>query len=171
MTTEFFTQVKCLECEHTMPADAMLSACESCGSHWLDAEYDYVLVVFNATDEEQTFVLGEDVPAGLSLHPVQAASADAVVREAVYDAEGHSLTTPARTTAVFVVEQEEPPAPEETQSPEDDSGNLPAEEEDGNLPTEEVDGGLPLTAIIGIAAVVLAGLGWIVYKQVGGTKE
>ena len=41
MTTKFFTQVKCLECERIMPADAMLSVCEACGSHWLDAEYDY----------------------------------------------------------------------------------------------------------------------------------
>jgi len=129
----------------------------------LDADYDYVLVLFNATDEEQTFDLGEDVPEGLILHPVQAGSADAVVKDAAYHADDHSLTVPARTTAVFVVEQEELTAPAETTAPADDSGPLPADEEQG---------GLPLTAIIGLAAVVvLAGIGWVVYQQTGRSKE
>ena len=129
----------------------------------LDANYDYVLVFFNATDEEQTFVLGDDVPVGLTLHPVQATSADAVVREAAYNTEDHSLTIPARTTAVFIVEQEDQPAPQETAAPDEDSGPLPVEEDKG---------GLPLTAIIALAAVFgLAGIGWVVYQQMERSKK
>ncbi|MEQ8675527.1 MAG: pyridoxal-phosphate dependent enzyme [Aggregatilineales bacterium] len=40
----YFTQVICLECGHEMPADMSLKACESCGSLWLDARYDYETV-------------------------------------------------------------------------------------------------------------------------------
>jgi pullulanase len=131
----------------------------------LDDDYDYILVLFNATDERQTFMLGDGVPVGLTLHPIQTASADAIVRDSAYQAEDHSLIIPARTTAVFVVEQEEEAVPDETVSPDGDSGPLPVEEEKG---------GLPLTAMIGISAVgilVLAGIGWVVYKQMESSRE
>ncbi len=36
-----FTHVVCLECNHQMPPDTMVSACDECGSNWLDARYDY----------------------------------------------------------------------------------------------------------------------------------
>ena len=42
--TQFFTQVVCLECQHAMTADPMLTTCEACGSQWLDARYDYAAV-------------------------------------------------------------------------------------------------------------------------------
>jgi len=37
----YFSQVVCLECGHTMPADIMVTACTKCGSNWLDARYNY----------------------------------------------------------------------------------------------------------------------------------
>ncbi len=40
----YFKQVVCLECGQEMPADIMLNACTACGSHWLDARYDYQTV-------------------------------------------------------------------------------------------------------------------------------
>ena len=40
--------------------------------------------------------------AAVALHPVQAASGDAVVRRAAFDPAGGVLTVPGRTVAVFV---------------------------------------------------------------------
>ena len=69
----------------------------------LDAGADRLAVLFNPTDDEITYAVdswaGED---GVALHPVQAASADTVVRGATFDAVAGSFTIPARTTAVFV---------------------------------------------------------------------
>jgi len=44
MMPDYFKQVVCLECQHTMPADISLIVCPQCGSHWLDARYDYKAV-------------------------------------------------------------------------------------------------------------------------------
>ncbi|MDO6762735.1 pullulanase-type alpha-1,6-glucosidase [Agarivorans sp. 1_MG-2023] len=64
----------------------------------LDANNDAIVVVLNATDEEQEFeVTGA---TGFELHEVQQASADSVVMGASFT--GASFTVPARTTAVFV---------------------------------------------------------------------
>jgi len=41
MAVSLFNSVQCLECGHTMPPDAMLTACPVCGGAWLDAGYDY----------------------------------------------------------------------------------------------------------------------------------
>ena len=41
MVTSRFNQVVCLECGHHMPANMMISACDACGSAWVDARYDY----------------------------------------------------------------------------------------------------------------------------------
>ncbi|HEY0773643.1 MAG TPA: alpha-1,6-glucosidase domain-containing protein, partial [Nocardioidaceae bacterium] len=62
-----------------------------------DPSLDGVLVVFNASTAS-TKVAG--VGAGWSLHSVQAAGQDQVVKESA--AAGDSVTVPARTTAVFV---------------------------------------------------------------------
>ena len=64
----------------------------------LDRRIDDVLVVFNATDEEQRVALPSDV-GRLRLHPVQRSGADDVVTEAT--ASRTAVTVPARTTAVF----------------------------------------------------------------------
>ena len=59
-----------------------------------------LVVLFNATAKPQQF----KVNAGsYSLHPVQQASADSVVRRAQYDGQAGTLTVPARTTAVFTL--------------------------------------------------------------------
>ena len=62
-----------------------------------DPSLDGVLVVFNASTSATTV---EGVGDGWSLHPVQAAGRDEVVKESA--AAGDSVTVPARTTAVFV---------------------------------------------------------------------
>ena len=56
-----------------------------------------VMVIINASDDPRTLSLFGDQT--WTLHPVQAASADAVVRTATHDASGFFV--PARTTAVF----------------------------------------------------------------------
>ena len=56
-----------------------------------------VMVVINASDDPRTLNLFGDQT--WTLHPVQAASADAVVRTATHGANGFFV--PARTTAVF----------------------------------------------------------------------
>jgi hypothetical protein len=63
-----------------------------------------VMVVFNASPAP-VLLDDADVRTGpWELHPVQRASSDPIVREASYDAGGHTFTVPARTTAVFVRE-------------------------------------------------------------------
>ncbi len=56
-----------------------------------------LMVIFNASDDPRTLALYPDET--WTLHPVQAASADATVQTAAHDADG--FTVPARTTAVF----------------------------------------------------------------------
>ena len=69
----------------------------------LDPNYDLVVVLFNASDEAQTFSAANLPDVSLSLHPVQANSTtDAVVKQATFDAETGVFRIPARTTAVFV---------------------------------------------------------------------
>lgn len=44
-TTQHFTKVICLECQHELAtADMMVANCPECGSAWLDAQYDYQAV-------------------------------------------------------------------------------------------------------------------------------
>lgn len=44
-TTQHFTKVICLECQHELAtADMMVANCPACGSAWLDAQYDYSAV-------------------------------------------------------------------------------------------------------------------------------
>jgi pullulanase len=73
----------------------------TCAGPDLDAARDGLIVVVNADRDAVTFT----VPgaAGARLHPIQAASADPVVREA--SVSGADVTVPARTTAVFEVPQ------------------------------------------------------------------
>ena len=71
----------------------------------LDPNYDNILVIFNANDEEQSFAAAG--LEGFALHPVQVDSVDPVVRETEIDEEGSdtTFTVPGRTTAVFVQAQ------------------------------------------------------------------
>ena len=80
---------------------AMTISDGTCAGADLDPAHDGVVVMFNANDEAQTL----DLPGftGFSLHPVQAASTDMVVRGAAVT--GTSFSVPARTAAVFVAAQ------------------------------------------------------------------
>ncbi len=67
----------------------------------IDPERDRLVVLFNGTDEEQTFTVEPLAGRQLDLHPVLAASEDAAVAGASYDATTGTFTVPARTTSVF----------------------------------------------------------------------
>ncbi|MFN8379955.1 MAG: pullulanase-type alpha-1,6-glucosidase [Anaerolineae bacterium] len=70
----------------------------------LDPAYQDIVVIFNATGETQSLPL-DGLTGDYMLHPVLANSADAVVKEAAFDAATGSFTLPPRTTAVFVLPQ------------------------------------------------------------------
>ncbi|CAL9605154.1 pullulanase-type alpha-1,6-glucosidase [Streptomyces sp. enrichment culture] len=60
-----------------------------------------LVVVFNATPERQEQRVEAAAGTGYRLHPVQAAGADAVVKESAYTAKTGTFTVPGRTVAVF----------------------------------------------------------------------
>ena len=68
----------------------------------LDPAYEQVVVLFNASDTPQSFAMSGLAGQGFRLHPVQANSADSVVRSATFDPATGVFNVPARTTAVFV---------------------------------------------------------------------
>ncbi|PRX06192.1 UNVERIFIED_ORG: pullulanase-type alpha-1,6-glucosidase [Actinomadura viridilutea] len=68
----------------------------------LDPRWKSITVVFNATPSAQTQTVPALKGAAVTLHPVQAASADPVVRRSSFDPRTGTLHVPARTTAVFV---------------------------------------------------------------------
>ncbi len=69
--------------------------------------YGHIVVVFNGTLAEQRFTAASLVGAGLRLHPVQAGSADPVVRGASFDGATGTMTVAGLTTAAFVGLQQE----------------------------------------------------------------
>jgi pullulanase len=75
----------------------------------LDPAVDGLVVLFNATDESVSYQLPAVQGANIVLHPVQASSSDAVVGTAGFDPASGTFTVPARTTAVFVDQESEPP--------------------------------------------------------------
>ncbi len=68
----------------------------------LDGGYEYIVVLFNANDEVQSFTDASLAERPLVLHPVQVESTDPVVRESTFDVATGAFSIPARTTAVFV---------------------------------------------------------------------
>ncbi|MFB8775305.1 pullulanase-type alpha-1,6-glucosidase [Streptomyces broussonetiae] len=60
-----------------------------------------LVVVFNATPDTREQRAGSLAGAGYRLHPVQASGADALVKEAAYEAGTGTFTVPGRTVAVF----------------------------------------------------------------------
>ncbi|GAA3236904.1 hypothetical protein GCM10020256_56000 [Streptomyces thermocoprophilus] len=58
-----------------------------------------LVVVFNATPQQQKQHIASLAGTAYRLHPVQASGADPVVRTASYS--GGTFTVPARTVAVF----------------------------------------------------------------------
>jgi pullulanase-type alpha-1,6-glucosidase len=68
----------------------------------IDPRWKAVIAVFNASPEEKTQTIDAPSDAEVTLHPVQAASLDPIVRKSTFDAVCNALTVPARTAAVFV---------------------------------------------------------------------
>jgi pullulanase-type alpha-1,6-glucosidase len=68
----------------------------------VDRRHSLVAVLVNANDEAQTLGVPDVVGRPLVLHPVQAASADPVVRTSAFDPGSGGFSVPARTAAVFV---------------------------------------------------------------------
>jgi pullulanase/glycogen debranching enzyme len=72
------------------------------GADRLADDYDRIVVFFNARKSEAGLVADALLGAPLTLHEVQAASADPAVRLSRFEASSGRFTVPARTTAVFV---------------------------------------------------------------------
>ncbi|MEZ4732567.1 MAG: pullulanase-type alpha-1,6-glucosidase [Caldilineaceae bacterium] len=68
----------------------------------LDPNHEFIVVLFNATDEVQTFTDTALQGMKLALHPALAQGGDSVVKAASFDGTTGAFTIPARTTAVFV---------------------------------------------------------------------
>ncbi len=67
----------------------------------LDPNAELIVVLMNANPEPVSFTLAELEEPQLALHPIQANSADPIVRTAAFAAETQTFTIPGRTTAVF----------------------------------------------------------------------
>lgn len=121
----------------------------------LDANYDRLVVLFNATTQPQLFTIAEWANTPFVLHPVQANSADGIVKGATFD-QG-TFEVPARTPAVFVVEKGKDAqlAPQATAEPLA-TAPLPGTPGRGSG-TSTNDTGLLIWATIGLAAI-LAGI-------------
>ncbi|WP_371785244.1 pullulanase-type alpha-1,6-glucosidase [Streptosporangium subroseum] len=68
----------------------------------LDPRWKSITVVFNATPETRPQTVAALKGARVTLHPVQTAGDDAVVKQSTFDPVSGTLTVPARTVAVFV---------------------------------------------------------------------
>jgi pullulanase/glycogen debranching enzyme len=86
--------------EDQVPGVIVMSISDMEGEN-LDPNYAMIVVIFNASDEEQDFTLGGISDAAFVLHPIQQQSVDEIVRTASFS--GGTFTVPARTTAVFVL--------------------------------------------------------------------
>ena len=68
----------------------------------LDHRYRRIVVVFNANDADTSLRESSMAGEAMQLHPVQAASADPVVKSSSFDSASGTFAVPGRTTAVFV---------------------------------------------------------------------
>jgi pullulanase/glycogen debranching enzyme len=84
-----------------IPGLIILSIDDTVGTD-LDKNYDYIVVFFNATRGAQSFTIAQLKGSCVRLHPVQAESADSVVRTAEFNHLTGTFNIPPRTTAVFV---------------------------------------------------------------------
>jgi pullulanase-type alpha-1,6-glucosidase len=78
----------------------------------LDPNHELVVVLINANDAAQTFTEAALIGLELDLHPVQQASVDPIVGTTTFNPATGAFVVPGRTTAVFILEQEQGPAPE-----------------------------------------------------------
>lgn len=74
----------------------------------IDENYKDIVVIFNSRPEAVTFTDASLSGLNYILHPIQQNSADAITKTASYSAD--TFNVPARTTAVFVIEEEAKPA-------------------------------------------------------------
>jgi pullulanase-type alpha-1,6-glucosidase len=67
----------------------------------VDRAHNHVAVVFNATNQTQNFNVADLQGVPLTLHPLQKASADCVVRASSFNRAVGAFSVPGRTAAVF----------------------------------------------------------------------
>jgi pullulanase len=82
----------------------MLLSDAPAGAASLGSPYKRVLVVFNSNPDAITYAYPGFAQVKFTLHPVQAAGTDPVVKTASFDQPHGSVTVPGLTTAVFVSE-------------------------------------------------------------------
>ena len=129
----------------------------------LDPQYDAIVVLFNATNVAQDYVDAEMAGATFALHPVQAASADSLVRTAGFDSGTGTFSVPALTTAVFVAEKgtmlaaRPAPTPEPQPTPPAPEATPPAPEAPGadSQPSPGVIWGIAAAAVAILGGAVL----------------
>jgi pullulanase len=118
--------------------------------HGTNQEGKRVIVLFNGTDDAQTFTANGYKALKLKLHPVQQASTDPVVRTSAYDAATGGFKVPGRTTAVFVTEDAVvDPDPDPKPDPQD------PDESDGCNCQSTVPGPLGATSLLMLCGLAL----------------
>ncbi|HEX6289918.1 MAG TPA: pullulanase-type alpha-1,6-glucosidase [Herpetosiphonaceae bacterium] len=98
-------QVRFLNTGPDQQAGLIVMSIADSGATDLDDQYEQIVVLFNANDEPQTFTDSSLTGKRLALHPEQAVSSDPIVRTASYNQATGTFTIPARTTAVFVMQE------------------------------------------------------------------
>jgi pullulanase len=68
--------------------------------------YKHIVVIFNATNAQNTFTDNRLQGLKLHLHPIQRSSSDPITRESTFNSKQGTAVVPALTTAVFVAETE-----------------------------------------------------------------
>ena len=106
-------------------------------------EDETIVVLFNANNNSQTLTLSDMIDTDLVLHPVQAEGHDSVVKTSSFDKSTGMFSIPARTTAVFVLGEEEPIEP--ISIPIDPVAGGVISDTNGNLNITIPPGVLPIT--------------------------
>lgn len=117
----------------------------------LDPAAQSIVVAFNARPEAASFTDPALQGMSLALHPVQQNSADVRLASAVVDSATGTLTVPGRTTAVFVLRQEQAPA-QFTAVPDE------AEQAPSGKPISPANSLLTLAGIVGLVMALGAGI-------------
>ncbi len=118
------------------------------GAESINDPYQHIVVVFNATAEAQSVTLEEAKGQAFGLHPELRSGADPLVKDAVFESATGAFSVPARTTAVFVVENPNWNPAEPVVMPQPLEPTQPLETAGSNW----------LVYVLGGAAAVLAGL-------------
>jgi hypothetical protein len=78
---------------------------EDFGGEGIDPEYAQIIVLFNATSEQQSLALESVAGMPFTLHPVQVDGSDEIVKQSTFDQTSGTFTVPGRSTAVFVLNE------------------------------------------------------------------